>query len=163
MKSMKKFLISAVLSLALIGCSQDGGRDGRLSKSDVGTVIGGAAGAIAGAQLGKGRGQLVGVAAGTLLGAALGNSIGASMDKVDMMYHDRTAQQALETAKSGTTVTWQNPDTGHSGAVTPINVSQQADGSYCREYRQTVQVGGQSEEAFGTACRQPDGSWKIIN
>jgi len=25
-----------------------------------------------------------------------------------------------------------------------------------------VIVGGQEEQAYGTACRQPDGSWKIV-
>jgi len=34
-------------------------------------------------------------------------------------------------------------------------------GTYCRECRTTVDVGGES--AYGTSCRQPDGSWQIIN
>ncbi|MCZ6875908.1 MAG: hypothetical protein O7G88_20660 [bacterium] len=34
-------------------------------------------------------------------------------------------------------------------------------GQYCREYQQTVVIGGQEDRAFGTACRQPDGSWQI--
>ncbi|MEE8203551.1 MAG: hypothetical protein V3R74_07315, partial [Alphaproteobacteria bacterium] len=32
----------------------------------------------------------------------------------------------------------------------------------CREYQTTVNVGGQVEQAYGTACRQPDGSWQIV-
>jgi hypothetical protein len=32
----------------------------------------------------------------------------------------------------------------------------------CREFQQTITVGGQTQEAYGTACRQSDGSWKIV-
>lgn len=33
---------------------------------------------------------------------------------------------------------------------------------YCREYTRTVTVGGYSQEAYGTACYEPDGSWRIV-
>ena len=118
---MKKILVSTVAVVMLSACSQTGGYDGRVTKSDVGTVVGGATGAVLGAQVGKGTGRYAAIAAGTLLGAALGNSIGASLDRVDMMYHDRAAQQALETGRSGSAQTWTNPDSGNSGTITPIN------------------------------------------
>ena len=35
-------------------------------------------------------------------------------------------------------------------------------GQQCREYQRTVTIDGKTETAYGTACRQPDGSWKII-
>ena len=34
-------------------------------------------------------------------------------------------------------------------------------GEYCRECQQTVVIGGREEDAYGVACRQPDGSWEI--
>lgn len=34
---------------------------------------------------------------------------------------------------------------------------------YCREYTRHVTIGGVSQEAYGTACQQPDGSWQIMN
>jgi hypothetical protein len=37
-----------------------------------------------------------------------------------------------------------------------------AQDSYCREYTRSVYIGGQREEAYGTACMQPDGSWMIV-
>jgi surface antigen len=37
-----------------------------------------------------------------------------------------------------------------------------ADGRACREFQQKITVGGKSEDAFGTACQEPDGSWKIV-
>lgn len=32
----------------------------------------------------------------------------------------------------------------------------------CREFAQTITVGGQPVQAVGTACRQPDGTWRIM-
>ena len=48
------------------------------------------------------------------------------------------------------------------GTVTPQPAYQTAEGTYCREYQTTVTVGGQTESAYGTACRQPDGSWRVV-
>jgi hypothetical protein len=31
----------------------------------------------------------------------------------------------------------------------------------CREFNTPVTVGGQQQQAYGTACLQPDGSWRI--
>jgi hypothetical protein len=32
----------------------------------------------------------------------------------------------------------------------------------CREYESTMTVGGQPQSVVGTACRQPDGTWRIV-
>ncbi|OGL67272.1 MAG: hypothetical protein A3J27_11030 [Candidatus Tectomicrobia bacterium RIFCSPLOWO2_12_FULL_69_37] len=41
-------------------------------------------------------------------------------------------------------------------------VPQQAQGaSYCREAQIVISVGGKDETAFTTACREPDGSWRL--
>lgn len=39
----------------------------------------------------------------------------------------------------------------------------QSYGDYCREYTRTVTIGNRREEAYGTACLQPDGQWRIVN
>jgi surface antigen len=44
--------------------------------------------------------------------------------------------------------------------VTPVR-TYQSGGTYCREFQSNVVIGGKDEKAYGTACRQPDGSWKI--
>jgi len=33
---------------------------------------------------------------------------------------------------------------------------------YCREFRQNVQIDGQTQEAYGTACQTPDGDWQLV-
>ena len=157
MKTFKLWIVGiAVLSLA--ACSQSDG-----PKQQVGTLLGAAAGAVAGAQFGSGRGALAATAVGTLLGALAGSEIGKSLDRADMTYLQQTQQKALETIPSGSSSTWTNPDSGNSGQVTPQRTYQNAGGTYCREFQQTVTVGGNTESAYGTACRQPDGTWKITN
>lgn len=37
------------------------------------------------------------------------------------------------------------------------------DGRYCREYQATVTVGGMPQPSYGTACLQPDGTWRVAN
>lgn len=50
--------------------------------------------------------------------------------------------------------------------VAPVVVPVQAlvqRAAYCREYTQSVVIGGMHQIAYGTACRQPDGSWRAVN
>jgi surface antigen len=44
----------------------------------------------------------------------------------------------------------------------PSRTYQTASGQYCREFQQTVTIAGEENQGFGTACRQSDGSWKIV-
>lgn len=37
------------------------------------------------------------------------------------------------------------------------------DTSYCREYTRQIVIDGEEQSAHGTACRQPDGTWRIID
>ena len=150
-------VILAVATLSLAAC------EGAGNKQKIGALLGAAAGGIAGAQVGKGRGQLAATAVGTLLGALAGSEIGKSLDRADMLYLERTQQQALETAPAGTRSSWSNPDSGNSGDITPRRTYQDAAGTYCREFQQTVTVGSASETAYGTACRQSDGAWRIVS
>ena len=129
-------------------------------KETSGTLIGGLGGAVVGAQMGHGSGRLLAVAAGTLLGALLGGEVGRHMDQVDQVAADRAYQQA-QTAPIGQNIAWNNPDNGHTGGVTPVRDGTSAAGEYCREFQQTVTIGGRTEQAYGVACQQPDGSWRI--
>ena len=146
-----------VAAFGLSACVNNAGE-----KQTVGTLIGGGLGALAGSQIGSGKGQLAAVAIGTLLGAYAGSEVGKSLDKADQAHAENAYQQA-QTAQLGQTVTWINPESGHAGTVTAVRDGKQANtGAYCREFKTAVTINGQTEEAFGTACQQPDGSWKIV-
>jgi surface antigen len=119
-------------------------------------------GGLAGSQVGGGSGRLWATGAGVLLGAIVGGEIGKSLDRADRQYMGQTTYNALESGRSGQSVQWRNPDSGNYGTVTPQAAYQQGNLT-CREYTQTVYIEGRSQQAFGTACRQPDGSWQITN
>ncbi len=50
-----------------------------------------------------------------------------------------------------------------SAQMAPVQVApaQTGDSSNCREYQTRVTIGGRQETAFGYACRQADGSWRV--
>lgn len=132
------------------------------SRSLIATLGGAAAGGFLGSKIGDGRGQLAAVAAGTVLGVFLGREVGGLLDATDAACANDAALRA-HGAPIGQEIAWDNPRTGHSGALIPVREgTHRATGRYCREYQQTVVVGGRSAQAYGTACRQPDGSWEII-
>ena len=151
-------ILAAALALALAGCNAHGYGQ----KQGIGTLVGAASGGLLGAQIGSGSGQLATTAIGTLAGAFFGNSVGASLDRADQRHAGRAQHQALEYTAAGDEIQWQNPDSGNHGSFKPTQTYQAPDGRYCREYQSTVVVGGRSRDAYGQACRQPDGSWKII-
>ncbi len=160
-------IIHSIAAIALLAISSNG-LAGDCSKQDrggevIGTLLGAALGGLVGSQIGGGTGNKIAIGAGVLAGGFAGNKIGSSMDCRDQQYHGRTAQTAFEHEQSGTTSDWQNPDTGHYGSVTPTRTYQRQNGTYCREFTQSVTIDGQSEQAHGTACRQPDTTWKIVS
>lgn len=173
MQTLKKSVLAlSAVALLASACGEQTARNASrggvtsgagFSKSDIGTGVGAIGGAIAGSQFGSGKGQLVGVAVGTLLGAGIGHEIGASLDRADMTYYGQAQQRALETGQPGQVLPWQNPQSGNSGTFTPAAYYQSSAGQYCREYSQTINVGGKVERGYGTACRQPDGSWQIVS
>jgi surface antigen len=142
------------MAFLLMGCESTG------PKTAVGGVGGAAAGGLLAAALG---GNGAGIAAGAILGGLIGGAIGDRLDAADRAKAGVAASQALESIPTGQSVAWRNPDSGNSGVVTPMRTYQTATGQYCREYTQTITVGGERQQSYGTACRQPDGSWKIVS
>lgn len=71
------------------------------------------------------------------------------------------AQIQATTAPIGQRIVWN--DGGASGSVVALRDGTDSAGAYCREFQQDVTVGGRTEHAYGTACRQPDGAWKIVS
>ena len=169
MKRTSQLIVATSCIALLSACTAPDGRPnagvlqgGNPNKTEIGTVIGAVGGGFLGNQIGGGSGKAVATVGGALLGGFLGNSIGQSLDQSDMLHYDRTSQGALEQGQPGQAFPWKNSQTGNSGTVTPGTFYQVDNGSYCREFTQNITVGGRTERAFGTACRQPDGSWRIV-
>ena len=124
------------------------------SQPIIGAVLGGVAGGLIGNQFGKGNGRDAATIGGALLGAALGADV--ARQDADCM------AQAFEYAKPGTQVAWSDPDNGDAYSVLPTRDFRR-DGRYCREYQAHIRVDGELKNSYGTACRQPDGEWEIVN
>jgi len=142
---------AAALGLGLSGCESP------RNQQQSGTVIGGVLGGALGSQIGHGSGRAAATVIGTLIGATIGGNVGRSMDQTDRL---KTAQ-ALETVHTGRSSNWRNPDTGAEYTVTPTYTRQTAEGP-CREYTVDATVSGRPERIYGQACRQRDGSWRVV-
>lgn len=152
MKRIIAVLTASAFAVGIAGCAQNP------SQETVGGLTGAVIGGVVGHQIGEGRGKDLATIAGAVIGAAVGSNIGRHLDAQDEL----RAQQALETNRIGQVSAWTNPDTGAQIALTPTRTYENPYGQYCREYQTEVIVGGQVEKAYGTACRQPDGSWQIV-
>ena len=71
------------------------------------------------------------------------------------------AQIAATTAPIGAPIVWGDPYA--RGTVVATRDGWSDSGHYCREFQQTVEIGGRVEQAYGTACQQPDGSWQVTS
>lgn len=81
-----------------------------------------------------------------------------NIDEQAQREHEQ-AQISATTAPVGKTITW-NTDTA-KGQVVATKEGTNESGQLCREYQQTITVGGSTEQAFGVACLKSDGSWEI--
>ena len=131
---------------------------GRCNRQELGAVVGGALGGIAGSTVGKGSGRTAAIIGGTVVGILVGGAIGKAMDDIDQ----NCVGQILEHAPTGGHVRWQDPDGRANYDVIPRDTWKSTDGRYCREYQTVATVAGKKQQVYGTACRQPDGSWEVV-
>lgn len=129
------------------------------NRQALGSVLGGAVGGALGSKVGDGSGKTAAVIGGTILGYLIGGAIGRHMDEIDQ----NCVGQILEYAEDRQSVEWRNPDLDARYQVTPVSTFQNGAGQYCREYTTDAVVGGRKQQLYGTACRQPDGSWRLAN
>lgn len=124
----------------------------------LGAAAGGTAGAILGATSSHGHQQWAATAGGAILGILLGGTVGHAVDTLDQ----DCAAQAVAYGPVGQPVGWASPTYGTQYQVTPIRQYAQA-GTTCREYQANAAIDGRWQQVRGTACLQPDGSWRIVN
>jgi surface antigen len=152
-------IIPIILSLSLLtACAGKDGNEGEQTGTAAGAVIG----AAVGSKMTSGEGKILGAGLGAIFGAWLGKVIGRNLDEADLQKANETAQETMETADVGQTNTWSNPDSGNSGTYTPTSARTEENGEQCRDFESTVIIDGKEEPARGRACRQPDGTWKIV-
>lgn len=146
-------VIAATFALALLaGC------ESQPSKEDIGMATGAVLGGVLGHQIGGGSGKTVATIGGAALGAYVGNRVGRNMDRSDQA----RATHALDKSVDGESTTWSNDETGLRHSVTPTRTYQGDSGGRCRDFTTVTQIDGRDEVVHGTACKQPDGTWKTL-
>ena len=74
--------------------------------------------------------------------------------------HEQAFVRAATVPLGETIVSNDGPDTGR---VTVTRTGTRPNGQPCREFQQTVTISGNSESAYGIACRQQNGAWRIVS
>ena len=83
----------------------------------------------------------------------------AELDDADTRSAATTVQRTLETAADGEARSWRNPASGHAGSVRPLATYVSDTGMFCRNYEETLDLGGGAASFRHDACRGADGHW----
>lgn len=121
-------------------------------------------GAIIGGFLGNaaGHGNTGATVAGVIFGGAAGAALTSNMDCEDRSYAYRTYYDGFNSGRSGRYYDWRNPHNGHRGRFHVRSYYNDPYGFRCARFTQTTYIQGRSYNANGVACRQPDGSWAVV-
>ncbi len=118
----------------------------------LGILLGGVAGGVLGHQIGHGKGRTVATVGGAVIGAGIGGNIAS----------ERCTETVFRQAPIGVPINWQDLNAQEYYQVVPTR-EYSSNGQYCREYQAHATIGGRTQDTYGTACMQPDGSWQVIN
>ncbi len=177
-----KFLVGTAL---VAGLMASGATPSQAENELLGGLLGGAAGAGVGAAFGGGKGAAIGGILGLGIGALGANQLSKQKQQQPTYvappppaYQQGYAppppayQQGYATPPPAYQQGYVPPppptayqQSGQGGvAPQPAPVAQSAfDTSYCREYTTTTVIDGIEQKSHGTACRQADGTWRIVN
>lgn len=163
-RHLRTTALAATAVLSLAACQNPnggmGGIGGMNTSETVGTLGGAVAGGLLGSRFGGGAGKLATTAIGTLVGAYAGQQLARHFTAADQ---NRASDAEERAVANNQTITWNNPESGNRGTIQPVKTYQGSNGQTCRDYNHTVVIDGKTEVARGTACRQPDGSWRLMS
>lgn len=118
-------------------------------------------GSLDGNDVPKAKKSAVPVSSRSVIGGIGGSKIGFTLGAEERLTAANAEYRALEYGQSGAPVEWNDRGGSHHGSVVPGKPYQQGS-RYCRAYTHTVYGKDEPETAKGTACRDPDGTWKSM-
>ena len=162
-----------VLGTVLAGCAGKGTTDpgpgpsagngglgipeGTCNRKAIGALMGGAIGGVIGAQVGEGAGRNIAILVGAAAGTLIGSHIGRTMDEADRACVGET----LEKAGDNRTVAWASNDGSTTYRVTPLPRAPDTDPA-CRMFELQAATTAGSSTSKANACRDKDGTWRVI-
>ena len=151
MRKATDLALTAAFLLALGACAT--------GEADPQTAPGANSGVVAGSELQSGGpAPELGPLEGTLLGADVGRSLGEDDRKRAL----QAEYEALEYGRPGTPVTWSGRRSTNYGEIV-VGSTYEVNRLECREFTHTIYIGGRARVAKGTACRQPDSTWRVLD
>jgi hypothetical protein len=184
-KTIAALALTAGLAIAAagpFGANEASAQDSTL----LGTGVGGAAGAGIGYGLGGAKGAAVGGVLGLGVGALSGHLYGQKDNPPAQTYYapppppppgyqpapayapayapPPPAYQPAPVYEAAPQTYAPSPPAYQPAYQLPSAVAGAGyDTSYCCQYSKTTNIGGQQYTSTGTACRQPDGTWREVN
>lgn len=137
-------------------------RECRKSPDPAGVLIGALIGGLIGDAVDDSHGS-GGAIAGVILGGAMGAALTRDLDCEDRSYAYRSYYNGFNSGQPGGTYRWRNPRSGRYGQMRVDGYYSDRAGFRCTNFTQTVYINGRPRIDRGRACRQPDGSWAIVN
>ena len=128
-----------------------------------GVIIGAVLGGLLGNAAGSRGNQGASTAAGVFAGGAIGAMLSSNLDCEDRTYAYRAYGDGFNSGRNNATYQWRNPRNNQRGELFVRDYYDDPDGFRCANYTQRIFIGNRPEEASGRACRQPDGSWAMVD
>ncbi|MEZ5843047.1 MAG: glycine zipper domain-containing protein [Hyphomicrobiaceae bacterium] len=156
-RAVSAVAVTLVASIATGGCSGDADR-----RVEGGTIAGAVAGGLIGSAVGRGRGgRFAGALVGTVVGGIIGNELARGMNERERRIAAEAELDALERGGDGERRSWRSAESDYRGDIVPGRRYRRGGGE-CRDYTHTIFIRGREEVLRGTACREPDGTWRAI-
>jgi surface antigen len=144
----KTIAVSVLGALALAGCASSGNTTGTIPGANPGVVLNSPV------ATGSGEPEL-----GPVEGGLMGADVGRSLDDRSRAAALKAEYEALEYGRAGQPTHWQS---GENRGEVVVGATYEVNRLDCREYTHNVFIGGRLRVVKGTACRQPDGAWRIV-
>jgi hypothetical protein len=79
----------------------------------------------------------------------------------DLVIARAAVSEVMSKGGKDASVSWENPQTGARGTVTPIATARSEDGLTCHEFLASFEREGSSSWMQGEACRANKGKWEV--
>tara|TARA_B100000963_G_C22233151_1_gene496651 strand:+ start:159 stop:539 length:381 start_codon:yes stop_codon:yes gene_type:complete len=109
-----------------------------------------------------GDGDLLSTTIGSTLGAVVGNYLIDFINQDDYHFYKQETLRILEVNDNNVSVNsgyWKNPKSGNRGVVKILGYYGSPE---CRLIENIYEIGNQTTNSYGTACREKSGQWAMI-
>jgi len=138
-------------------------RECRNSSDPAGVIAGALIGGLLGNAIGQGGGRTGATVAGVIVGGAVGAALTSNLDCEDRSYAYKSYYDGFNSGRPGSRYEWRNPRNDHRGEFRVDDYYNDPEGFRCANFSQTIYISGRPQETRGRACRQPDGTWAVVN